>query len=554
MEARNRQLSEWFTEIGSGYVALPRFQRFEAWSHKQVTALMDTVLNHLPAGAVLTLDVGDDEPFISRAVVGAPELSDNINSYLLDGQQRLTSLWRSLHNDYENRLYFIKVNDDGSFSTETQGRWVHKNSEVYPLWADDPVEQWARKLIPLNLLCPGTESEGEAIKWGESASENSPKVQIELVTLFGKLRPIVANFNIPFLSLPKSTSKDVALDVFIKMNTSSSPLTSYDIVVAQVEAGTGQSLHDLVDDIKVDAPYAKDYLYPADWALAVGALLQGKTTTKSSYLEKGFSVELIKDWSTIKRGIRRATEFLREEHIYDNQRLATDVVLYPLAALWSKVSDGGDAEGEARVILKKYLWRAFFTERYEKTSATRALVDFHELSALLTDKSAANPKIFDNTIFPLPALEELKTAGWPKRRDRLPRAMLALSLRKGAFDFADGSQISHDNIGRREYHHLFPDAWLSNKGFESKDIYRALNCALVTWRTNRNMAAKAPSVYMEDRMSVSEEEINRRLTSHLIIKGDLTSDDYVRFLDSRAEEMYKYMSSICGENTIEKQV
>ena len=109
MEARNRPLSEWFAEIKSGYVALPRFQRFEAWSHKQVSALMDTVLNELPAGAVLTLDVGDDEPFISRPVVGAPELSNKVTSYLLDGQQRLTSLWRSLHNDYENRLFFIKV-------------------------------------------------------------------------------------------------------------------------------------------------------------------------------------------------------------------------------------------------------------------------------------------------------------------------------------------------------------------------------------------------------------------------------------------------------------
>ena len=546
MEARNRHLSEWFTEIKSGYVALPRFQRFEAWSHKQVAALMDTVLNQLPAGAVLTLDVGDDEPFISRAVVGAPELSDKVNSYLLDGQQRLTSLWRSLHNDYENRLFFIKVNEGGSFSTETQGRWLHKNGELYPLWASDPVEQWARKLIPLDLLCPGTDSEVKATAWWGVASQNNQDTLIELVTLFGKLRPIIAGFNIPFLSLPKGTSKDVALDVFIKMNTSSSPLTSYDIVVAQVEAGIGQSLHDLVDDIKEEAPYAENYLYPADWALAVGALLQGKTTTKSVYLEKEFSVELIKNWDAIKLGIRRATEFLREQNIYDNQRLATDVVLYPLAALWSKVSDGGDAEGEARCILKKYVWRAFFTERYEKTSATRSLVDFQELSALLAGKRSVTPKIFDDTLFPLPELEELKTAGWPKRRDRLPRAMLALNLSKGAFDFADGSEVSQANIGKREYHHLFPDAWLSNIGFESKDIYLALNCALVTWKTNRTMAAKAPSVYMHERMSVGEDEIGRRLKSHLIIKNDLTSDNYETFLDSRAAEMHKAILDICG--------
>lgn len=546
MEARNRPLNEWLSEIKSGYVALPRFQRFEAWSHKQVASLMDTVLNQLPAGAVLTLDVGDDEPFISRAVVGAPALSNKVNTYLLDGQQRLTALWRCLHNDYEDRMFFILVNDDGGFSTETQSRWVNKNGELYPIWASDPVQQWDRKLIPLDLLCPGADGEVKVYAWRVLASNGDQEKLIELIELIGKLRSIIASFNIPFLSLPKTTSKEIALDVFIKMNTSSSPLTAYDIVVAQVEAGTGQSLHDLVDDLKEAAPYATDYLDPADWALAVGALLQGKTTTKSVYLENDFGDNLTQNWEAIKRGIRRATEFLREQHIHDNQRLATDVVLYPLAALWSKVSDGGDAEGEARVILKKYLWRAFFTERYEKTSATRALVDYIELSALLVGDESVTPKIFDESLFSLPELEELKTAGWPKRRDRLPRAMLALSLSKGAFDFADGSQVSGTNIYNREYHHLFPDAWLSNNGVEAKDIYLALNCALITWRTNRNMAAKAPSTYMQERMRVGKEEVDRRLKSHLISTDTLTSDDYALFLDARAAEMYHAMIDICG--------
>ena len=58
--------------------------------------------------------------------------------------------------------------------------------------------------------------------------------------------------------------------------------------------------------------------------------------------------------------------------------------------------------------------------------------------------------------------------------------------------------------------------------FESKYIYLALNCPLVTWKTNRTMSAKAPSAYMHERMCVGEDEISRRLKSHLIIKNDLT--------------------------------
>jgi len=545
MEARNRKLEEWFTEIKNGYIALPRFQRFEAWSHQQVASLLDTVLNDLPAGAVLTLDIGDDEPFISRPVVGAPKLSNKVSSYLLDGQQRLTALWRSLNNDYDGRMFYIKVKEDGAFEAFTKGLYYKTNGQQYPLWANNPEQQWDRSLIPVDILKPGSESEANASSWAEKASGGDSAKLIKLVTLIAKLRPAIAGFNIPFLSLPKSTTKETALDVFIKMNTSSSPLTAYDIVVAQVEAGTGQSLHDLVDDINVQAVNAKKYMYPADWALAVGALLQGKTPTRATYLESNFSNELINKWEDVKRGIKRATDFLAEQKVFDGKRLATDVVLYPLAALWSQVPDGGDGEGEARVILKKYLWRAFFTERYERTSATRALSDFKSLTKVLSGDLEEKPLIFNEEEFPLPTAEELKTAAWPKSKERLARAILAISLNNGAYDFADGSIVTSENISQREYHHLFPDAYLKGKGLKSKEIYLALNCGLVTWRTNRNMAAKAPSVYMNERMNVGEDEVERRLNSHLIGLESLQSDDYAEFLESRSQLVHEAMIEIC---------
>ncbi len=547
MEARNRRLEDWFNVIKSGNCALPRFQRFEAWAHQQVTSLLHTVLQDLPAGAVLTLDVGDEEPFISRPVIGAPPLSDKVNEYLLDGQQRLTALWRSLNGDYDDRTYFIRVDNDKSYEAVSHSRWL-KGDKLFPVWANEPAAQWDRKLIPVDLLCPGSEGEQKYRAWANDASNGDSNQLIDLITIITNLRGLVANFNIPFLSLPRSTSKDTALSVFIQMNTSSSPLTAYDIVVAQVEAGSGQSLHDLIEDIRDTAPNAERYLNPADWALAVSALLQGKAPTRAAYLESTFSEGLIGHWGQIKKGITKACQFLAENNIYDNQRLATDVVLYPLAALWSGVKEGLDAEGEARVILKKYLWRAFFTERYERTSATRALRDYRELSALLLGSGNMTPVIFNENEFPLPTVEELLAAAWPKRRDRLPRALLALSLAHGALDFADGSPVSYDNLTKREYHHLFPDAWLREQGVAKKDIYLALNCALVTWKTNRNMGAKAPSVYIHQRLggNVDHADIQRRLASHLIEMDTLISDDYQKFLSVRASLMLSEILRICN--------
>ena len=77
-----------------------------------------------------------------------------------------------------------------------------------------------------------------------------------------KIRQAFASFNLPFLSLPVSTPKETALDVFIKMNTSATPLSTYDIVVAQVEAAMGKSLHDLVALVREACPTIAEYYTP----------------------------------------------------------------------------------------------------------------------------------------------------------------------------------------------------------------------------------------------------------------------------------------------------
>lgn len=107
MEARNRLLPDWFARIRTRQITLPRFQRFEAWTHDRVTAVLNNILRELPIGSVLILEIGDNEPFISRPMVGAPSTGERVVEQLLDGQQRLTALWRSLTNNYSERSYFV---------------------------------------------------------------------------------------------------------------------------------------------------------------------------------------------------------------------------------------------------------------------------------------------------------------------------------------------------------------------------------------------------------------------------------------------------------------
>jgi len=69
--------------------------------------------------------------------------------------------------------------------------------------------------------------------------------------------------------------------VFIKMNTSSVPLTSFDIVVAQIEAASETSLHDLVETLGFTVPSALYYRDIGNWVLDVAALREDMSPTQA---------------------------------------------------------------------------------------------------------------------------------------------------------------------------------------------------------------------------------------------------------------------------------
>ena len=111
VEARDRKIENWYTKIRYGEIKLPRFQRHEAWDKTRICSLLTTVIHDLPLGITLVLEV-DQEPFISRYLATAEITSPpfpKVNEQLLDGQQRLTAVWRALHNNYEDVKYFIYV-------------------------------------------------------------------------------------------------------------------------------------------------------------------------------------------------------------------------------------------------------------------------------------------------------------------------------------------------------------------------------------------------------------------------------------------------------------
>lgn len=593
IKAIDRTLSEWFVKIQTAELRLPRFQRFEAWDRRRITSLLSVAVNNLPLGITLILNVDEEVKFVDRYLETAPEIDKKITEHLLDGQQRLTAFWRMMHNNYEWETYFVYFPEFDRFpdsiqSDEIMGycqtRWM-KKGQKYPLWADNPRECYRRGLIPSCIFRP-VDIQSEIDQWIEQAIDDlmpattDPefaariqayfKTKEQLKSKIMEIREIIKHYNLPYLALPSSTPKETALNVFINMNTNSKPLSLFDIIVAEVEGKKGESLHDLQNDLDARHPNIKAYSNLSDLILSASSLMQDKLPSQRGMIEmdKGLMVD---NWEKLERGLVQMAGFLESQGIFDAQRLPTNAVLAVLAALYAIIPDAGDARGQAELLLRKYLWKSFFSDRYENSTASRAFADYRALRSILLNMPKDDGSLFseiDAPVFsdeyPIISPEGLKTVRWPKGENVRGRAILAVASYLGAYDFADGQKVSRHHLQSREYHHIFPDALLKEAGVES---YRALNCALITNVTNRNIGRKDPLTYLKERYAwTSEEIVNQRLHSHLIpvqqlanggyeglVDGQRTEKieaDFDRFLSHRAELVYWAACQLADGNNI----
>ena len=550
MEARNRKLSDWYGKVQRAEIKLPRFQRFEAWDRNRICSLVNTVINNLPLGITLTMDVSEQEKFISRHLSTAPETDGSVHEHLLDGQQRLTALWRVFQNNYERETYYIYIKELDEYEGDAEmddrtayskARYFKKNGERYPLWCDDPAETLRRGLIPTNLLKPENIQDDieEWINQALGPAPMNPDHPDRTVTYYKKkekvshvvndLRAVTAHYNLPYLSLPAHTDKSTALSVFINMNTNSKPLSIYDIIVAEVESVMGKSLHDLESGMNEQSPEIASYSGLPKLILSTAALLQDHLPNQRGECDMD-KQEMVNSWTTLERGLQRMAHFLESEGIFDQSRLPTNAVLAVIAALYRKIPESGDQLGKDELLLKRYVWNAFFTDRYENSAATHAFSDFNALKRIVCQETKPDGSLYGIQDVPIFAeykmaeVDELKSVKWPKGASIMGRGMLAVTCRLGAFDFSTGAPLNKNNVASRHYHHIFPDALLKEVEIDS---YLALNCALITDKTNISIGKKDPLTYLKDRYEwTSETIVNERLQSHLIPINELSNGGY----------------------------
>ena len=97
-DSTKNPLQDLLKAIGEGRIQLPDFQRGWVWDDYRIRSLLASISVAFPIGAVMTMETGGETRFRPRLVegVGLRVGSVHPDTLILDGQQRLTSLYQAL--------------------------------------------------------------------------------------------------------------------------------------------------------------------------------------------------------------------------------------------------------------------------------------------------------------------------------------------------------------------------------------------------------------------------------------------------------------------------
>lgn len=160
-------------EVEAGKTQLPEFQRDWRWPDANIISLLASVSLAYPVGTIMMLRTGGDSVrFKQRAIEGAtPPAGAKAERLILDGQQRLTSLFQALmlqtpvkardvrNHPIQGWLYMdMQMALDGETDREEAIRWLPPDRKLRNFRGEviedysDRDREYAARLFPLNQL------------------------------------------------------------------------------------------------------------------------------------------------------------------------------------------------------------------------------------------------------------------------------------------------------------------------------------------------------------------------------------------------------------------
>ena len=253
-DANADTLAGLLNDVEAGHLQLPDFQRGWVWDDEHITAVLTSVARSFPIGAIMTLQSGGEVRFKPRPVEGVTLKGEapNPDRLLLDGQQRLTSMFQALKlkhavrtRDNKRRevdvFYYVDIvkalggseeREAAIFSVPASRQISGAFGREVKLDLSTREKEFACRCFPLNLTFTSDEWFTAWMKfWSYAPAE------IELFNNFrGAFIETFRTYSVPVIQLRRTASKEAVCRVFEKVNTGGVSLTAFELLTATYAA------------------------------------------------------------------------------------------------------------------------------------------------------------------------------------------------------------------------------------------------------------------------------------------------------------------------------
>lgn len=478
------RVSTLLDHIDMGHVALPQFQRGYVWNRHQVRAFMQSLYREYPVGGLLVWATRSDH----ATHRGDGQLAPGVVKLLLDGQQRITTLYGIIRGRAPK--FF-----DGNAHAFT-GLYFHLATETFEFYSQRKMDNDPLWIDVTDLMRDGI---GKYVTRLSADAEHASHVG-EYVTRLNELHRIKER-EFPVEEVTDSVARtdedpiDVVVDIFNRVNSGGTKLSKGDLALARICA----EAPDARDQMKAALVRWRGagYRFDLDWLLRnVNVILTNEA--RFHFLHR-VSADEFRD------GLRRAEAAI--DHLLnaisgrlglDHNRVFFGRYALPVMARYVDQRGGRLTDGVEQDRLLYWYVHAAMWGRFSGTTESKINRDL----GLMDDPDGAIDRLIEELRLERGGLrvQPGHFGGWSVGARFYP-VLYLLTRTGGARDWGNGLPLTANLLGRLsrlEVHHIFPKAQLYKQGYRRSEVNAVANFCLLTKGTNLQISATRPEVYFPE--------------------------------------------------------
>jgi hypothetical protein len=526
----SKKYTDLIFEIEKGHIKIPKFQRDFVWSIDKTAKLLDSILKGYPIGTFILWETKERLNDIKNiGNIQLPAVPDDIKiQYVLDGQQRITSLYAAFLGAKIQKEGEKKVTDYGEIYVNLEGD------------IDDNEEQIVVSELP----------EETSITLNEVLNFNNNLINIQekySPENFKKIHQYSQTFSTYDFSTIVLRKEDIesAIEVFTRINTGGQTLTLFEIMSAKTyDEELKFDMQDKFQKLIKELTNCKYDTISSSLILSVlGLILSKNKECKRKIILQLDKQKIIDSWDNVISALKDSIDYFRSVYrIPVSSILPYDSLLVPFAYFFYVNKE--KPKGNQIKYLEEFFWRMSLSYRYSSSSESKLAQDIKRIDEII---SGNRPNYNDVKVYlnsPSDIIEMSFSAG-----SSYCKAVLCLLAYSEPKDFQDNGKVILDNswlkvANSKNYHHFFPKAFLRKKNVGNENSL--VNITLVGADLNkRKISAKAPSIYINDFLEENN-ELPASLNSHFIDGIDefgISSDDYNVFLEKRGKAIFEALKN-----------